>query len=204
MGKKLISFGLAALLSACAAQKDVEPVETLEEKAQWDYYGGKVNYDKGLIEGGYLNDMHDVANLSLGLAKSAETFEYDGSTECFNWLIRYGMQAEFAAKSIREVYEERERAKEKFSDSWDERIDNSFQLVLNKFVSAYDTLDTAWKKADEKIKFRELKSDEYESYMSAKNYFSSASLTMRMYRDVATQVKVRPREELSSLRQRER
>jgi hypothetical protein len=204
MRGKLLGFGLVAILSACSAPKTVEPVETLEEKAAWEYYGGKIDLDKGMIEGGYLNDMHDVANLSLGLAKSAEKFEYDGSAESFDLLIRYGMQAEFAADNIRKVYEERESAKEKFSDSWDYRINNSFQLVLNKFVKVYDTLDAAWEEADEKINFRELNSDEYDAYMSAKDYFSSADLTMRMYRDVATQVKVPLLEESASHRQRER
>ncbi len=203
MRRKLISFGLAALLSACASPKIEEP-ETLEEKASWEYYSGKVNYDKGLIEGGYLNDMHDVANLSLGMAKPAENFEFDSSAESFDWLIHYGMQAEFAAKKIREIYEERERAKEKFSDSWDDRINNSFQLVLNKFVFCYDTLDSAWKKADEKIILRELSSEQFDAYGAAKSYFSNASLTMRMYRDLATQVKVRLPEELASRHQRER
>jgi hypothetical protein len=196
-------MGLVALLSACASPKIEEP-ETLEEKASWEYYGGKVNYDKGLIEGGYLNDMHDVANFSLVLAKPAESFNYDGSTESFDSLIRYGMQAEFAAKNIRDVYEEREKAKEKFSDSWNERIDMSFQLVLNKFVKVYDTLDSVWEKVDEKINLKKLKSDEYNAYMSAKNYFSRASLTMRMFRDLATQVKVPLPGERASLHQRER
>lgn len=204
MRGKLLSVGLAAILSACAAPKIAEPVETLEEKAAWEYYGGKINFDKGMIEGGYLNDMHDVANLSLGLAKSAENFNYDGSSESFDLLIRYGMQADFVADNIRKVYEERELAKEKFSDSWDERINNSFQFVLNKFVFCYDTLDAAWKRADEKINFRDLNGEEYEVYMSAKNYFSSADLTMRMYHDLATQVKVPLPEERAERHQRER
>lgn len=202
MRGKLLGVGLAAILSACAPQKMDCPVETLEEKTAWEYYGGKINYDKGLIEGGYLNEMHEVANLSLGLAKSAENFEFNGSPKNFDLLIYYGIQAEFVANNIKGVYENREMAKEKFPDSWDERINNGFQLVLNKFVSAYDTLDSAWEKANKKINFRELKSDEYESYMSAKSYFSSASLTMRVYRDLATRVKFPPLEERASLHQR--
>lgn len=203
MGKKLVSLGLAALLSACSAPKP-EPSESLEEKAKWEYYGGKVNYDNGLIEGGYLDEMHHVANLSLGMAKSAESFEYDGSTESFDWLIRYGMQAEFAAKNIKAVYDEREKTKEKFPDSWDERINFSFQLVLNKFVNAYDTLNSAWKKSDEKIVLKKLSGEQFDLYDIAKSHFSNACLIMRMYRDVATQVKVRLPEELASRHQRER
>jgi len=204
MRGELLSVGLVAILSACASQKTVEPVETLEEKAAWNYYGGKINYDKGLIEGGYLNDMHDVANLSLGLAKSAENFNYDGSAESFDCLIFYGMQAKFAADSVRKVYDERELAKEKFSDSWDERINYGFQLVLNKFIKSYDTLDSAWKKSDEKIVLRELSSEEFDAYNAAKSYFSNANLTMRMYRDLATQVKVPLLGERAELRQRGR
>jgi len=196
-------LGLVALLSACASPKKNEPVETLEE-ARWEYYGGRVNYDKGLIEGGYLDEMHHVANLSLGMAKSAEKFEYDGSVECFDWLIRYGMQADFAAKNVREIYRERERAKEKFPDSWDERINNSFQFVLNKFIKAYGALKSAWERADKQISLEELSDEQFDSYDLAKSFFSSADLTMNTYRVLAMQVKVPLLEERASLHQRER
>lgn len=202
MRGSLVAGGLALILSACSPVQKQESLEDLDAKAKWEIYGGKINYDKGLIEGGYFNEMHDIANLSLSMAKPAESFEYDGSAKSLESLVRYGMQSEFAANSIRSVYDERENAKGKFPVSWHERLDFSFQLVLNKFLRVYDTLDSAWKKSNKKINFRELKENDYDSYMAAKSYFSEAGLTMRAYRSLATQVKVRLPEEPSSLHQR--
>ncbi len=204
MRGSLIAGGLALILSACSPVQKQESLEDLDARAKWEVYGGKINYDKGLIEGGYFNEMHDIANLSLSMAKPAESFECDGSVESLESLVRYGLQSEFAAKNIRSVYDERENAKGKFPVSWHERLDFSFQLVLNKFLMAYDTLDAAWEKSNKKINFRELNSDDYDVYMTAKSYFSEAGLIMRSYRSLVTQVKVRLPEELSSPHQRER
>jgi|GEM_PF-6989598 len=204
MKGKWVIGGLVAILSACSSPQKQESTEDIEAKAKWEFYGGKVNYDKGIVEGGYLNQMHDVANLSLGMAKSAEEFEYTDSLEDLESLVRYGLQAEFAATNIKSVYEKKETAKEEFPTSWHERLDFSFQLLLNKFLIAYDTLDSAWKKSDNKIKIRDLQSENYDMYMTAKSYFSEASLIMRAYRDLVTKVKVRLPEELSSHRQHER
>lgn len=132
-----------------SSKKDLKNLEAKLSDAVWDYFTGKVDKEKGVIEGGVLAKLHESANILLILSDSAkrhfEEFENNKTVENrLRWSELYEIhktQSEKLNGYLDSVSLYQKKAKSILLPISAKKLENSLELVKNKLCLAKKTYD---------------------------------------------------------------